>query len=61
MSTLAIERHDGRLMLVAYDAPGSSTCTLIAEFQSAACADTYKAIVRTTMLMAREVGRAGLA
>lgn len=58
--TLAAERHDGRLWLVAYEAPGAATCILLAEFQSEDAMETWKAVHARQMCVAREVGRRGL-
>jgi hypothetical protein len=56
--TLNVEKHAGRLVLVADY--GDAQITL-ARFVSAAAADAYVAAVAHAMLYARECGRLGIA
>jgi hypothetical protein len=56
--TLAIEKIDGRLMLVAQESVDH--VILLAEFVNAEAAETYKRAVVQMVCAARESGRSGI-
>lgn len=58
--TLAIERHDNALWLVAYARPDSLTPMRIARFESEEAAAIYTQAATFHSAFCREVGRSGL-